>query len=301
MRYHYLFETDRQNGALENTEDGYTTECAERYPVVERQVVKLKATHWVVYAKISACLIGEPVRRGRIYSSGGNRKTVVWVGVPFQNVQSDFEATFSRSLEVNGSVYMVADRDSVVAFIGKLAAVRKRKLPPTFNIDNPMTYLNVVQPPGGMQRHGEYLQRFDAHTKTHGQATFYGADLDHHPGTCSTDGLLFPTALTHNSMYDFSWGGNGGRLVTTNEIWRSQGLDSLPEFVSNRDVSPLMEILEGVGVKENNELIGNTMHISVVTLWNMYVWGNTMRVEEFYKVCPAIGVPDEDGDEVSVG
>eukprot|EP00969_Alexandrium_andersonii_P315380 13933477-Alexandrium_andersonii.AAC.1 len=57
--------------------------------------------------------------------------------------------------------------------------------------------------------------------------------------------------------------------------------------------------------KDAKMLAGNAMHVGVMALWTMFVLGNTMRVEEFYKVQAAISEraesdldpSDDDGED----
>eukprot|EP00971_Amphidinium_carterae_P350701 6491693-Amphidinium_carterae.2 len=125
---------------------------------------------------------------------------------------------------------------------------------------------------GALQRKAQYEEvRADK-----GNPASFMACLDHHPKFGPGGGSLFPTLLTHNSIW--SWAAD--RLATGLECLTAQGLDFYGPLIGSRGVSPLKPLFEKLEDKEQRSLAGNAMHLPLFSLWIVYVLGNTRRVTD---------------------
>ena len=75
-----------------------------------------------------------------------------------------------------------------------------------------------LMPPGAVARKQEFEHIYIKNYKPGGH---YFADLEHHPGLGIAASHIFPTSLTHNTIYAFG----RKRLVSPPEVLASQGLD----------------------------------------------------------------------------
>eukprot|EP00971_Amphidinium_carterae_P155852 3090040-Amphidinium_carterae.1 len=153
------------------------------------------------------------------------------------------------------------------------------------------SYLHKLQPPGGMQRKAEYDQLRDRQVKCGNGDQAMLACLDHHPGQGPGGSTLFPTLLTHNSV----WSWKRRRLATGSECLAAQGLDMHPELAGQRGVTPLRQIFDTLSDGQQRALAGNAMHLPLFTLWTVYVLGHTRRVNDNF-LSPARCMPNQSPD-----
>ena len=91
---------------------------------------KHQATHNVVFVKAGPLKGGFPVRRKRMFSFGGTRGWLVWVGPTTDaGVQEAWDVFYSRAVVASGSIFMQASSQEIVDFTRRVAANRRHAPP----------------------------------------------------------------------------------------------------------------------------------------------------------------------------
>eukprot|EP00971_Amphidinium_carterae_P145277 2878578-Amphidinium_carterae.2 len=155
--------------------------------------------------------------------------------------------------------------------------------------------VSILFSSGGMQRKAEYDQLRDQQVKCGNGDQAMLACLDHHPGQGPGGSTLFPTLLTHNSV----WSWKRRRLATGSECLAAQGLDMHRELAGQRGVTPLRQIFDTLSDGQQRALAGNAMHLPVFTLWIVYVLGHTRRANDNF-LSPARCMPNQSPDMPSM-
>jgi hypothetical protein len=288
--WHGVWMTDRLTTAEAGVEDIYFSECSDHYPLSSLQETPFEKSHKVVSVLAGPLLMGYPVRRRRCLAAGLSLRTVVWFGPESKaEVQKSFVDFVGRSLKVTGDAFLVASPAEVAAEM-KLMAQQRRKKAEGLPSDL-MPLLMRLFSPGVVQRYGEYLDIYNQSSAA-GSAPAFLCDLEHHPNHGVKHGELFPTAMTHSTMCSLS----KGRLVLTDELLASQGVDSRLEFSGGRNKSGLMEIFGHLKLSEVRYLAGNAMHIPLFAVFIYWVLSQCRRRDEIYFgifVMPNVGVEVE--------
>jgi hypothetical protein len=92
--------------------DFYFHENSHLYPVQSQQTDVLLSTHVVKSIKASGVLLGYPYNRPRSLTFGYDMAKFVWLGL--EDVQSEFDFVFARSMQLSGDEYFYAKEGEVM-------------------------------------------------------------------------------------------------------------------------------------------------------------------------------------------
>ena len=96
-------------------------------------------THDVHVVRASPVEMGFPIRRRRTFTIGINRETMIWTGpIDPAKVQQDFEAFFTRTVEMSGDCFFCAKGQDIETFLCERVALRKTILPSTYKTSSCM-------------------------------------------------------------------------------------------------------------------------------------------------------------------
>lgn len=257
----------------------------------------LKDTHELLYIIAGPSTLGFLVRRQRVLGACINRRRLIWTGPrDAASMQAEFIQKFGSVVVASGMHFMRATPDEVSSWEAKRARSRKATLPNDYRRCPQTEYLHKLIPPSAMEHKIEYEHLM---ARSGGNDPFF-CDLDHYCGRGPAPGTMFPTALTHNTVFCFRTGENmmHSRLAVTGECLASQGLDIYTSASGGRPLSPLRDILLGLPDVAARRLVGNAMHIPSSALWMAYVFGNCRKVQDAFALPfePQAHVTDLDSD-----
>jgi len=272
-RYHSTYIEERRALAKQNLEDIFITECAERYSAEVMQREKLADTHHVVIVRFGPQEMGFPIRRRRTFTSGLNRETLVWIGPTDPgDVQREFDELFTRTVELTGDAFFVADEADVLSWVRDRSAKRKSTLPPDWKTANMSTYFHMLVPPGGVRRKAVY----DHLRKSEGSLTgAFLCDIEQNSHMGSVPGPIVPALNTHSDIFSYE----SNRFATRVDYLAMLGIDSHVKVCGRRGVSPLTDVFKKLDEADVRLLVGNGIHVPVIAAWFAYVMGNTIRRE----------------------
>ena len=272
-RYHSTWCEERRQLAKQNLEDIFFNECAERYPAEVMQREKFADTHHTVIVRFGPHEMGFPIRRRRTFTAGLNKETLVWIG-PTEpcDVQREFDELFTRTVELTGDAFFVADQDDVLAWALNRSAKRKATLPTGWRSADMSTYFHSLVPPSGVLRRAVCDHRRESEGSLTG-AFLCDIEQNSHMGT--VPGPVVPSLNTHSDI----WSYESQRFATPVDYLAMQGVDSHVKISGRRAVSPLTNVFKRVEEADVRLLVGNGIHIPVFAAWFAYVMGNTIRRE----------------------
>ena len=126
------------------------------------------------------------------------------------------------------------------------------------------------------------------------------ADLDHWPERGPQSLGLIPSFDTHPVLY--MWpdgvGDPAQRFLTPFELYSAFGFDMFEQLSDGRPLSPATSFLPTICRSAQLRLIGNAFHSPMMTMWVLYVLGNSLDRKESWKLCGTIyAVSDADAFE----
>lgn len=294
-RTHAVWLGERKMAALAGDEDLFFGECTRMYNAQTKLAVPLASTHRVISASIGPEVLGHPTRRTRTLSAGLSLESLLWLGPESaDDIQSDFEALFARSSELNGSVYFAAGQDSIRRFAAH--AMRRRGI----RVDigdikktHGRSFLESFLPAGCLQRMSAYLSKKSDLQAMDG--TFI-VDLEQWPcGKAGAAGPYFPSLLTHGTIVDL----NTYRIALGSDHLSALGFHM--QSVDSR--SKVTSILGGLSDIEQKALAGNGQSLPAIMAWVLYVFAHIVR-RPALTITPALRTPGagedpdaEDGEE----
>ena len=291
-RYHSMWCIERLVAAENDLEDLALFECSDKYPMNERLAL-LSKTHLLLCVVFGPVDVGFPVRRSRCMGVCINRRRLAWMGpTSSKRLQKDFLQKFGMKAKETGAFFMQAGSKEVSEWVERLAKARKKTLPKNYKEVPQDEYLHLLVPPSAMTHKEEYETHRE---ETSQENTPYFCDLDHHLNRGPRPGAMFPTALTHSTVYSFGVPGRLGRLAVTGESLSSQGLDMYPNIAGGRPLSPLAPIFNAMPDRHARGLLGNAMHAPSMAMWMLYVLGNCRRVQDFASLSYEIRDSGDDG------
>ena len=111
--FNSIWQVERIALAEDLSEDGAFFECTPHYPVEDKIVKEVKATHWVVWVYVNPVVHGFPSRRSRVLAFMGNLLTLRWVGPSSATgIARDFKRRFSSEVCLSGSVFFCEDEET---------------------------------------------------------------------------------------------------------------------------------------------------------------------------------------------
>lgn len=285
-RPHNVFVGERSHRCRNGTEDLFWHENSHCYPVTQKQAEPLGSTHEIISIKADGTMLGYPYHRPRTFSFGFRRDKFQWVGS--QDVQSEFQKIFARSVQLTGDEYFVANDDDVDEEYTTMAARRGYTLQPGFAF-NDIDVLTKVCAPGTMSRMAEWAAFREDRQSLSG---VYIADLDHHPGTKGpVSGPFYPTAPTHSTTYSFS----KGRLHLGKEGFAVHGLHVYGELSPGPKYNcKFADVLQSLTRRQQELLVGNSLFCPAVVAWLAYCLGNLVCRTD--PVCIPLHISGTDSD-----
>ena len=229
----------------------------------------LSSTHEVFSIEASPLLIGWPVRRSRLFSTGLNKTSVLWVGPDQEHLQEDFERFFAASLEATADVFLAALDSEVYEEKQRLAKARGCHLPDFADATARPVDLAQIYAPGQLLRMAEYSR-----LRAEAMSSSWFADLEQSAGRgASTPGQCLLSMLTHGTLH--AWTGN--RPVTTLELYLAHGYNVWPDRTRNSMACRISQMLRTLPTKDQKLLLGNCWHVPVLGSWVMYVLAHTVK------------------------
>ena len=271
-RYHSTWCAERQQLAEWNLEDVFISECSERYPAQEEQVMPLEKTHHVAWIRTGPMQQGIPVRRVRTLTAGCNLLSTVWTGPDDpEEVQREFDQLFARTLELTGSALFVAGEEEVHDWVLKRALKRQVQLPPNFKKLPMVDYLHKLVSRSTTQRKTVYDHLRESKGGLCGE---FVCDLEQN-AKFAQPGQVAPTFNTHSEMFCY----DAQRIAVKSDYMAMQGVDATPFLNPRRGRSPLMSIIDVLPELDVRALVGNGLHVVVFACWFMYVCSKVRRRE----------------------
>ena len=234
QRHHDWYCVEREMLAKAGLEDFFLTECAERYPAESLQKDFLSKTHDVHVVRASPVEMGFPIRRRRTFTIGINRETMIWTGpTDPAKVQHDFEALFTRTVEMSGDCFFCAKGQDIETFLCERVALRKTILPSNYKTENMGEFLHVLLARSAMERKAIY------DSKQFEKGGIWGAFLIDVEQICQLGcqpGPVCPPLNTHSEIYSYelsrAWPSTRSTTTCRAWTWTTAWLASVAEAPS---------------------------------------------------------------------
>ena len=180
--------------------------------------------------------------------------------------EAEFRALFSRSIEMTGDAYFVADESEVRAEYQRLVALRGAPLPSTFDISDPKVVSKLLSPSAAL-RIKEWEKLREAKQAPDGT---YLADIEHNAhGKAPASGWLHPTMDTHALIYSWS----AKRMGVGMEQFGVHGLHVHPPTMVDWQC-PFVELLKSLSPAKQRFLVGNSLLLPAVAAFVWYIMSN---------------------------
>eukprot|EP00971_Amphidinium_carterae_P315026 6262161-Amphidinium_carterae.5 len=273
---HNVWLAERKCNAMRSSEDFYVHENSPNYPP-ERQIEELADTHQVYTFLVSGTTFGLPYARLRRFTVGYDKKKWRWAGVA--NPQHEFDSIFSRRVVTSGDTYLMATEQEVLQDYQDRAQNRNNFLTihatSQERIRGALGSVDVLAsclPAGAVTR----KQKWAEQRSKQAEPGPFLCDLDHHLNTRGPQGgTLFPTLVTHSSVYSFG----KERLATSMELFGVHGLGVQTSSVSDAATYPHLEFLRALPRLQQQSLVGNSLLLPAVAAVTLYFLSNLEPVE----------------------
>lgn len=226
---------------------------------------------------IAPKLKGWPVKRIRSLTTHINDETTVWTGS--DNPAEEFEAIFSKSCLLDGSMLCLASDEERVRYMLSHARARGLHVPEdTSHITVQNLALNQYLNPGDQIRHQEYSAMRAERQSLMG--TFF-AEIGQNVGHGSSAGSDMPCLTRSGEIFCWREGG----LLTAKERLTSLGV---PVYSETSEDFQCHFNVDGLSDSEMIHLAGNGMHLDVMNAWAIYVMSNVVRRSSLQQMPPPI-------------
>lgn len=269
-RCHAVWLAERQQKALDNTEDMFFQENVPKYPFKEKLREPLHDTHDIIRVVVGPEDLGWPSRRRRSLCCGLVRSKWKWSGpTSDQAIQTEFEQIFKRTGRLSGNSFLLAPSSEVRAWYSLKLAQRGIHVSGDKPLDIP-SRLQDILPPGARLR----LEAYKKILEESPEATDFIADVEHWPGCAVACGSMFPCQLTHGTVVSMKGDGGGGpRVFLGSEHLAALGWHIFDE-VSGKFNSPMKKILRGLKGHTQKALAGNAMSLPAIAAFVLFIWSN---------------------------
>jgi hypothetical protein len=259
-------------------------ECAGNFPPDLLEVF-FDAEKWDMHtiAPLSPDFFGWPVNRPRRYTVIFNKETVRSTF----DLQK-FAQLFQRRVITTGDVFFVASDALLSREVQRLA--KRRKCSPALASGPHFNWASLYAPCTDRILKAHEQHRVENNI-VHQQ---YFCDLDQNMGMSSKAGSHIPSLLRHGHVWSFS----KQRHMVEEEHLLAHGFPSM-EACGTKWRLPWLEAFESESCKEadRKSLVGNSMHLAVMTSMLGYVLATTRKINQAALLFSASTVFDKDDGE----
>lgn len=270
-----------------------TMENNKWFPKAEYQK-RMSQIGKVVSIVTSADKLGFPCARERLFSTTLSYEALIWVGPSTdEEIYHDLHALFGRRCQVEADVYVCDSQEN--------ACVYRRELARTRGIfGGSVDQLVQLLPPDGRHRLLSYEQMKDRLIGMKGTGV---VDISQNPKKRPRGGAWLPTCQRKSQFVSMSSTGafSDYHVFTPREIGISQGWPMIPLGNTQSFVDVLNPAL--LECKSGRELLvglGNGVHLTTLTAWNLYIVSNCVRRQAIEFLAPPLQLAHDVGADADL-
>ena len=271
-RCHAVWLAERQQKALDGTEDMFFQENVPKYPFKLKLREPLSDTHDIIRVAVGPEDLGWPSRRKRSLCCGLVRSRWRWCGpTSDQAVQAEFDMIFKRATTLSGNCFLLAPLSEVQEWYKQKLAKRGVHVAQDEPLDI-ASLLEDILPPGARLRLDAYKEILEQDSG----ATDFIADVEQWPNHGAAYGSLFPCQLTHGTVLSLR-GGTGPRVFLGSEHLAALGWHIFSGS-GDKFCSPIGEILRSLPGHTQKALSGNAMALPAIAAFVLFIWSNVEQL-----------------------
>jgi hypothetical protein len=250
----------------------------------EKSLFGLGSKYRIVGLKLSPHLMGYPLLRMRFYGCGINQDSIVWVGpTDDDGCEKEFMEIFGAITALEADVFVNADDPmSRRLFISQLAKNRGFKVGGD-QVDD--LSIEKLMAPGTLQRYKDY-QEVQASGNNTAMGGCFVADISQHASRMRC-GSWLPSLTCSSVMASLS----KNHIFSPNEMDVAMGWPIVRhgQMVAAYDKYYKRCVggkYDGLTLGCRQRLVGNSMHLAVVSAFWLYIMSNCLRRESLERYIP---------------